>query len=808
MTTLLNDIKYAIRSLRMKPGFTAVAILILALGIGANTALFSLIHAVIFSPLPFENPERLMIVQTTWTHSSGSSSVSGPDFLDWQSQNTVFDNLCALDMNFRLNLTGQDEPLALEGARVSTNFFDTMGQSIALGRSFSTEEANPGKTQVTILGDRLWRDRFGADPNIVGKTITLDSAPWTVIGVAEPTMGFIEEMIQLYVPLPIKGLKNNRSAHYLVVMGNLKADVPLAQAQAEMDVLTKRIEQQYPKVNKNKRCHLASLHGQLVSDVKTAFLVLYGAVGFLLLIACVNVSNLLLARVSARTKEIAVRSALGAGRWRIIRQMLTESLLLAVMGGGLGLVLGFWGLDGLKYIAPKLSEGTGGSIPGFDEISLNLTVLGFTLLVSLVAGVVFGFVPAWQGSRAHLGETLKQGGRSQSQGPARHRTLNLLVVAQVSLALILLSGAGLLIRSFYKLQNASPGFEADHILTVTLERPNTQANRKSLQCLTFYHQLLQQVQALPGVERASLIDLHPIRPHNTNNGFGIKGRDFPPARGPSAEFRRISPDYFQCMHIPVLQGRTFHPEGGDQDNLKVVISQKLKQLYFKDSDPLGQYLVIDGKDMEIIGVVGDVKLRDIRSNGFRPFLYQPTTYYCPRHMSLMVRTTGPPALLAEAVRREVWNLDPTQPILSTATMPSIVADSMSIERFCTILLVVMACVALLMAVVGLYSVMAFAVNERINEIGIRMALGAQSNDILKLIAKRGLMLTSIGLVIGLIGSIALMRCLSGMLYQMNATDPVTLTLVPMLLLAVAALACYLPARKAAKTDPMKVLRYE
>jgi putative ABC transport system permease protein len=808
MNSLINDIKYAVRQLHKKPGFTLVAVLILAIGIGANTALFSLIQGVLLSPLPFEDPKSLVMVQKSIIGQGPAGSCSGPDYLDWAEQNTVFDGLTALDTDYRLNLTGQGEPVALTGARVSTNFFDTLGAHVALGRVFLSDESESDKLHVVVLSNRLWHDRFGADPDIVGKTITIDGAKWTVVGVASPLMGFIEEMIQLYIPLPIDELSRNRGSHYLTVIGRLKPGISIEQAQAQLNVICAQLEQQYPQSNKNKRTHLDSLHTELIEGVRTAFLVLYGAVGFLLLIACVNVSNLLLAKAGVRTREIAIRSALGAGRWRIFRQMLTESLLLALLGGVFGLLLGFWGLNGLKLIAPAVSPDTGGSIPGFDEISLNPMVLGFTVLVSMISGVFFGMVPAWHSSSFRIIETLKQGGRSLSQGRSRHRALNILVGAQVALALMLLTGAGLLIRSFYRLQNVNPGFVPDHVLSVTLERPDTEQNRNLNERIAFYEQVIDRISALPMVEHASAISRHPMTSSTNDNDFDIKGRTFPVGQKPNAEYRRITPDYFNCMKIPLTRGRMFTNKDRGTGRHVIIVSQELVRRYFNDTDPIGQVLRFNDSDKEIVGVVGDVKQTSLSSNSVRAFMYEPITQNCPRGMSLMVRTTGNPVNLARAVHERIWEIDPSQPVLFSETMETIIAKSMSVERFCTILLVVMAIVALFLAVVGLYSVMTFAVHERINEIGIRMALGAQEGDILKLVTKHGLILTLVGLAAGMAGALAIMRCLSGMLYRISATDPVTFVIVPLILLVVALLACYIPAKRAVKVEPVKVLHCE
>ncbi len=806
--TIWQDIKYAFRQLRKSPGFTVIAVLTLALGIGANTALFSLIQAVLLSPLPFDDPERLVMVQKSFIGRGPAGTCSGPDYLDWAKQNTVFDGLAALDIGYRLNLTGQGEPVALTGARVSTNFFETIGARVALGRGFRSDEYESDKQHVVVLGDMLWHDRFGADPDIVGKTVTLDSTPCIVIGVAAPLMGFIEEMIQLYIPLPIDELRRNRGSHYLDVIGRLKPDVSIQEAQAQMNVICAQIEQQHPQTNKDKRTRLDSLHTELIEGIQTAFLVLYGAVGFLLLIACVNVSNLLLAKTGVRIREIAVRGALGAGRWRIFRQMLTENLLLALLGGVFGLLLGFWGLNGLKLIAPAVSPDTGGSIPGFDEISLNPIVLGFTVLVSLISGLLFGMVPAWHSCRFQIIETLKQGGRSLSQGRSHHRALNMLVGTQVALALILLTGAGLLIRSFFRLQQVHPGFVADRVLAVTLERPDTEKNRSLSERVAFYEQVIDRISALPGVEFASAISRHPITSNTNDYNFDIKGRTFPVNQTPNAEYRQITPDYFKCMKIPLIKGRMFNREDRGNGQHVIIVSQELVRRYFQDTDPIGQVLRFNDQDKEVVGVVGNVKQTSLNSNRVRAFMYEPVTQNCQRGMSLMICTTGNPVTLIRAIYQQVWDMDPTQPILRAASMESIIANSMSVERFCMILLVVMAGVALLMAVAGLYSVMTFAVHERINEIGIRMALGAQKGDILKLITKRGLILTFIGLAVGIVGAFALMRCLSGMLYQISATDPVTFVIVPLILLTVAMLACIIPARRASRVDPMKILRYE
>jgi putative ABC transport system permease protein len=805
MKTFWQDVRYGVRMLTKRPGFTVTAALVLALGIGANTALFSVVHSVLLSPLPFKDAEQLVLVQTLWHSSGGRGSVSGPDYIDWSERNSVMDGLSAFD-TCRLNLTGAGEPLALQGFRTTTNFFDVLRPNkMTLGRSFRLDESQTGNHYVTVLSHNLWRDRFDSDPNIVGKTITLDGAPYTVVGVAASMMGFIEEMVRIYVPLQREELiKRHRGSHYLNAIGRIKPEVSVAQAQAQMDQVAMQVARENPNTNVNKGVIIEPLHEMLIDSVRTAFLVLYGAVTVLLLVACVNVSNLLVAKASARSREIAIRQALGAGRVRLMRQLLTESILLGILGGILGLVLAFWSLDMLQLIAPRIQQTGGGGIPGFEEIRVSLPVLGFTIGLSLIAGLLFGMVPALQGSRHGLSNTLKETGQSVSRGRTRHRTLGTLVVAQIALAMILLTGAGLLIKSFIKLQRSNPGFNADRLLALHVVRPDNSENSNQQYRFDYFNRVIEKLAAMSGVEAAGAIDMHPMNPSNSNSSFQIVGKE----GSLSAENRMVSCDYFRCLGIPLMQGRTFTSQDNDQGQRVVVVNQELVRRYLPDRDPIGQVINFWGSERTIVGVVGDVKIRTLRSDDYSAFVYMPIAQQCRHNMTFFIHTTGDPIQWASAARKVLWDIDSSQPILYVETMDQLVLNSISVERFCAILLTVMAGVALIMALVGLYGVMAFAVTERRNEIGIRMALGAQNTDILRLVIKKAFVLTIIGLAIGLACTLAVCRLMASLLYSISVYDPATFVLIPVLLFAVAMLACYLPARKAAQLDPLETLRYE
>lgn len=684
MNALLHDIRFGFRMLRKNIGTTITIVLILGIGIGANTALFSLIYSVLLSPLPFAEPEQLMYVETHWKTSGGRGNCSGPDYLDWEKQNSTFESLSAMHVDCKFNLTGNGEPVALTGLQVTTNFWHTFETAPLLGRNFIPDDGEQGNERVIILSHQIWKDLFDADPNIIGKQLTLDESSWTVIGVAKPLMGFIEEMAQLYVPLTQQELKSrNRSSHYLAVMGRLKSNVTVQQANQDLNRIAGQLEELYIDSNRNKGVNVIGLKELLIEEVRTAFLVLYGAVGFLLLIACVNVANLLLAKAGGRSREISIRLAIGAGRFHIFRQIIIESMILGILGGLIGLWVAFTGLDLIQLISPKMSGTTGGSIPGFDEISINPAILLFTLLISILTSMVFGFVPACQISSTNMNNTLKDGGRGVSHGTIRHRLLSGLVVSEVALALILLIGSGLMIKSFYILQNTPAGFDSHRVLAIKLERPFTEFNSHSSNRSSFFKKVTEKIQELPAVEAASAINIHPMHSGNSNDGFHIEGRPLPPGEFLSAEYRIITQDYFKTMKIPLLKGRHFSSFDTESTKKVCIVNEEFVHRYFPNEEAIGKRIWHGGTLKEIVGIVGNVKLRTLTSENFSPFMYIPIDQNSRHMMTIVARTSGNPLALADMAQHAIWDIDPNQPVLWTSTMETIVGNSISVERFCT-----------------------------------------------------------------------------------------------------------------------------
>jgi putative ABC transport system permease protein len=815
MQTLLQDFRYGIRILMKNPGFSAVAVLTLALGIGANTAIFSVVNAVLLRPLPFREPGRLVAV---WEGSPKQGYEENPpaaaNFLDWRAQNRVFEQMAIFDSYFnRFNLTAGDRPEQVVGVAISANLFQVLGVSPLLGRAFLPEEEQPGRDQVVLLSYGLWQRRFGADPNLVGKAVALNARSCTVVGIMSPgcqfpggfggIVGAYNKPADLWVPLALDANAwSQRSSHYLQVIARLKPGKGLEQARAEMNTLQHGIEQQYPNAFVGSHVKLIPLHTQMISGIRPALLVLLGAVAFVLLIACANVANLLLARARARHREMAIRAALGASRSRVIRQLLTESLPLAILGGVLGTLLALWGMEILVAASP-------GDIPRIKEVQIDDWVLGFTLLVSVLTGMIFGLAPALEASRPNLNESLREGGRSATEGLHRNRIQSLLVVGEVALALMLLAGAGLMIQSFLRLQQVDPGFRTGRLLTLDLTLPDAKYSKEQQQA-DFFRQLLARIQTLPGVQSVGAATALPLTGNRENYGIGIEGRPPEPLeKMPTAEYRAISPDYFGTLGIPLLKGRTFTERDRKDSPPVAVINESLARRYFADEEPLGKRLLIGhGRSQpQIVGVVGDVRHLGLDAE-IQPEVYEPYLQVPWPSMTLAIRTSADPTSLAAAVRSEVLAIDTEQPLANVRTMDQILADSVAQPRFRTLLLGLFGAVALALAAVGIYGAISYSAAQRTHEIGIRMALGAQKRDVLKLVVRQGMLLTLTGVVIGLAGSFGLSRVLSSLLFGVTATDPATFVGVSSLLVGVALLASYLPARRATQVDPMVALRYE
>jgi putative ABC transport system permease protein len=807
MTTLINDIKFAFRQMLKKPGLTCFIILTLAIGIGANSTLFSVIYTVLLKPLPYPEPDQLMWVGTHWTSSDHKfpSQASPPDFKDWQEQNSTFGSLAAWYTQ-RVTLTGYDDPVTLEGLQVTSNFLTTLKRPPCLGRDF-TKADTQGKSRVIILGHALWQNRFAADPTIVGRSIILDGRDYTVIGVADSDMVFIEDQGCFLVPMQDALFANvGRDNHFIWVFGRLKSGVSAEQGRADMLTITERLAQQY-KVNEHKRIYVAPLRSMVVRGSKPMFWSLYGAVALLLLLACVNIANLLLARANHRQQEMTVRLALGAGRWRVMRQMLCESLLLALMGGVFGLFLAKVGLVAIAGFSANFDKYS--VLSALKRIEMNLLCLLVTLGMTCLCAVLFGLVPALHACRINLNNVLKCAGRSFATSKAQHRTAGLLVIGEVALATMLLIGSGLLINSFQRLCRVNPGFEAEDILTVNLELPRTERYNNASKRVTFFRELLEKLRALPGVASAATINNPPMAASTNSLNFKVEGRAPLPGNETSTAFyHQVSDAYFETMQIPIQQGRVFNEADLNGDHFVVVVDETLVRKHFPNENPLGQRLFHGGKSKEIIGVVGDIHNRSLAEDPTKPMLYEPMNQACWNAQTVVCRTTGDPLALAEAVRQAVWSLDPAQPILKIDTIKREVLKTVSMERFSSLIMGFMAGVALILAVTGIYAVVAHSVSERVNEIGIRLALGAQKQNILTMILKKGLVYIVVGLGIGVSGALMTAKFLSSQLYQISATDPVTFAAVPVILLLTAVLACYIPARRAAKVDPMEALRYE
>jgi len=805
METLLQDLRYTVRMLLKKPAFTAIVVLALAIGIGANTAIFSVVNAILLRPLPYKNFDRISMI---WMDNPKLGVAedwhSYPNYMDYKQQNQVYEDMAAFN-NRSFNLTGVGDPLRILGAWNTASLFSVLGVEPSIGRVFTEEEEEPGKDLVVVLSNSLWRGRFGGDPNIIGQTISMNGANRTVIGVMPASFSFPDKTTEVWVPLAIPPQrKQARSFISFKAVGRLKPGVSMTQARADMGAIAKRLDEEYSKSDYG--VNLVLLRDQETRTVKPALLVLLGAVAFVLLIACANVANLLLARAAIREKEIAIRLALGARRWRIIRQLLTESAVLGLVGGTAGLLMAVWGLNVLVALSP-------GDIPRFDQAGIDGRVLAFTLIVSLLTGLIFGLVPSLQASKPDLNNTLKEGGRGTTGGAGGLRVRNLLVVSEIALSLVLLVGAGLLIRSFMRLQQFDLGFNPNNLATMRIQLPGTKY-REPAQVDAFYKQLFERIDSVPGVQSVGGIsDVFLTDTPNSTN-FSIEGRPVPTgADAIEVPLDSVSPSYFRVMGIPLRSGREFDDRDVRGSTPVVIVNETFVRRFFPDEDPLGKRFVYGqpGPDnnewITIVGVVGDM-----RRTGFdrpvRPETFLPQSQNPSGTLTIVARTSADPAKFSSTLRSEVWGIDKDQSVFDVKTMDQTLSEMSSQRRFNMLLLGVFAALALTLAAVGIYGVMSYSVAQRTHEIGIRMALGAKTTDVLGMVVRRGMLLASAGIGMGLIGAAALTRLMSSLLYGVSATDPLTFVVIPIVLAGVALAACFVPARRATKVDPMVALRYE
>jgi len=813
METIWQDIRYGARMLLKAPSFNIVAIIALALGIGANTAIFSVVNAVLLRPLPYAEAERLIVPWGSKSETQHHTVVSYPDFVDWQAQTQTLEHVAAYNSSGALLREGDSEQEVISGANVSADLFALLDVAPALGRPFTRADDQPNAPPVIVLGYSLWQRRFNADRHIIGKQIRIGSTSATVVGVMPEAFRFPAQVTktEFLRPLaPALGERTERRSSYsLRVVARLKRGATVEAAESEMRAIGARLEQQYPDEGFRLGARLITLHEEVTWGVRTPLLLLLGAVGFVLLIACANVANLLLARAAGRHKEMAIRAALGAGRLRVIRQLLTESLLLSLLGGTIGLLVALWGIHMLLAASPL-------EIPRVKGVGLDPGVLAFTAVVSVLTGMVFGLAPALHASRADLHDALKEGGRSATGGALRNRVRALLVIVEVALSLVLLIGAGLLGKSFVLLSEVRPGFDPDRVLSTNLSLAKTKYQKAEQQQAAFA-EIVRRSAALPGVEAAAVIYPLPFGGSSTNNTFLIAGRPaVRPEDKPSSNHRVISADYFRALNIPLLRGRSFDERDTPHAPPVIVVNETFARRFFAGTEALGQHIMIEGEAgenavppaREIIGVVGDVRHESLDTES-GPEYYVPYTQAPEPFMSLVVRSTVTnPESLAATVREAIKQMDKDQYVAAIQPMTQLVADSVARRRFNTLLTGVFAMVALVLAAVGIFGVMNYTVAQRTQEIGLRVALGAQTRDVLRLVLSQGMQLILIGLAVGLATSLALTRVLAGMLYGVTPTDPLTFATVSLLLAGVALLACYIPARRATKVDPLVALRYE
>lgn len=808
---ILHDIRYAFRMLLRRPGFTVIVVLTLALGIGANTTIFSAIDAVLLNPLPYKDPERLMVVWETnkqlgpevWDR----NEVTIGNFRDWRSRNQVFEQLGSLFYTDMI-LTGTGEPERIKSCVVTTNFFQVLGVQPQLGRSFLPEAETPGSPFTVIISHDLWRRLFNSDTSVINKSLTLNGHTVAVIGVMPPAFELqfpTSVHVDMWVPMIIGEGDLDRSNNFLYALGRLNHGVSREQAQSEMDLIAGQLQQQYPETNAERGVRVVPLHKQVVGKVESYLYMLFAAVGFLLLIACANVAGLLLARVTARHREVAIRMAVGATRWRLVRQLLTESVILSVLSGILGLLFAYGGVKLLLTLTPS-------EVPRLHEIGLHVPVFLWTLAISIVTGVLFGLAPAIQASSPDLNTALKE---SSGRNPGSFQgsgLRNLLVVSEVAVALLLLVGAGLMTRSFFRLQQVDPGFDATNVVSMNIALPTSKYRQQQVNI--FYDQLIERVKNLPGVKAVAGIDPLPLSNNNVSSRFVVEGAPLVAlADRPNAGIRVVTPDYFQTMSIPSLKGRAFAEQDRDNTAKVIIVNEALASRFWPNGDAIGKRLGFFEDDpdkqvwREIVGVVGNVRHKALELE-VTPEVYFPYKQLPRNFMNLVVRSASDPSSMVPAIRNQVLSVDKDQPVSDIMTMDQRVARSVASSRFVMSLLGAFSMLALGLAAVGIYGVMAYLVTQRTQEIGVRMALGAQKRDVLKLVVGKGMALAVIGIAIGLVASLALTRLMRSLLFEVTPTDWLTFVITSVVLLTVALLACYIPARRATKVDPLVALRYE
>ena len=812
--TLSQDVRYGARMLAKHKAFTSIAVVTLALGIGANTAIFSVVNELLLRPLPYREAERVVMLWEVSPEGRHQNTTSRANFRSWRDQSTSFESIAAFT-DQRFNLTGDGEPEELSVQFATPELFKVLGVDPLLGRTLITEDAESGKPDVVVLSYGLWQRRFGSQPGMVGSTITLNGKRFTVVGVMPPSFQFhIRQRsgsgrpaeLWSVLPMATTGPYANERGRFLSVVARLKDGVTVERAAAELRTIHARLSNEVPQFNKNYTAEVLRLRDQFFGNVRRPLWLMLGAVGFVLLIACANVANLLLSLATAREKEIAVRAALGARRIRILRQLLTESLLLALLGSVLGLAFAWLGIKALALISPK-------DLVSLQSVGLNVTVLLWTLGVSLLTGIVFGLAPALHISRLNLNDSLKEGGKSESgQASGSRRLRSALVVSEIALAVVLLASAGLLIKSFIRLQQVDRGFDTNNVLTMVVRVPGTRY-REDAQFVNFFSQVLERTRHLPTVRSAGMVNFLPLYGGlGSATGFKIVGRpEPPPGEGPSTDVRVVDAGYFQTMSIPLLRGRSFSDAEQKEPKRVLLINEALAHQYFGDQDPIGQRLDVEmfdqPKPAEIIGVVGNVRYDTLITEP-PPAVYFPHPDLTYELMTLVIRTDGDPAAIAPAVQREIRTIDPNQPVSDVRTMNQVMADWVSRSRFNTLLLGLFAALATLLSAVGIFGVMNYSVALRTREIGLRLAIGAQPRQVLLLILGQGFWLTLIGIGFGLAAAFALTRLLSGLLFGVAAVDLTTFATISALLIVVSLLACYLPARRAMRIDPLRALRYE